>query len=457
MLSSRGLLLAAAKETARVFVGPMVMLALTAAGPLRARGAEVTRVVSALDDQNRFDLNLTLGWFHEAKRGFINRELESELSPRGELVKDLEYAQTRDVLDLRADFGVLWDVGLHVEAPLVLSDVRTLDFDQSDSGTSTLLRDGILPGFGAASYGLDAEHGRPFTAPSTNVFRGPVRRGFESLGLGITWAVFNQARDDTKPTWTLGFDAKLDLFRDMRFDPANPGANTAVGLGYHQLVWSTFVSKRFRHFDPYFGAWYMLPVRTNGSIYQELPGGNQTAVNPQQRAGVVAGFEQIAWEDRRGMRRVTIELRGRAEERFFGRSASELWEPLSGRSDCAADGANCRAGIDLDLDGDGRPDHPHPGVTETQAYGTFGGDAGLNVQIGKHVRFRGLFGVTLEMPHFITFANAGVDRNGDNHVDSTQPAEANPVYREAIDLPGRRFKSEGMRTWSLFFEGSIMF
>ena len=56
----------------------------------------------------------------------------------------------------------------------------------------------------------------------------------------------------------------------MRFDPLNPDGNTAVGLGYHQLIWSTWVSKRFRYFDPYFGAWYMLPIRTNGSIYQDL-------------------------------------------------------------------------------------------------------------------------------------------------------------------------------------------
>ena len=66
----------------------------------------------------------------------------------------------------------------------------------------------------------------------------------------------------------------------MRFDPANPNGNTAVGLGYHQLIWSTWVSKRFHYFDPYFGASYMAPIRTNGSIYQDL-GGGQTQVNPQ--------------------------------------------------------------------------------------------------------------------------------------------------------------------------------
>src|SRR5262249_54486211 len=158
-----------------------------------------------------------------------------------------------------------------------------------------------------------AQHpGRQFTrtaAPGpSGVFAGPTRKGFEYLGVGITWAPFNQARDDTKPTWTLSFDAKLDVFKDKRFDPVNPGANTAVGEGYHQLVASTFVSKRFRWFDPYFGAWYMYPVRTNGSPFQNY-GPTQTSVNPQQRAGAMIGVEQIAWENPRADQHVTIEAR----------------------------------------------------------------------------------------------------------------------------------------------------
>jgi hypothetical protein len=77
--------------------------------------------------------------------------------------------------------------------------------------------------------------------------------------------------------------------------------------------------------------------------------------------------------------------------------------------------------------------------------------------VGKYVRFRGLFGLTWEMPHFITFAGTGKDTNGDHRVESDNPAEANVLYRDAIDAPGRRFYVEGTRIWSLFLEGSIMF
>ena len=119
---------------------------------------------------------------------------------------------------------------------------------------------------------------------------------------------------------------------------------------------------------------------------------------------------------------------------------------------------DCRPGIDYNL---GDPTAlPYPGVTETQAYGSFGGNLGLNVQVGKYARFRGLFGLAIDEPHFITFAGAGVDRDGDHNVSldpNATPREVNIFYRDSIDAPGRRFKVEGTEIWSLFFEGSIMF
>jgi hypothetical protein len=454
-----------------------VLVGLTLAASA-ARAAEATRVVSALDDDNRFDFNLSLQWLHTVESAYIKRESQPPLDETG-LIKDLTYGRRRDVLNLRADFGILWDVGVHVVMPLVLSDATRLDFDRSegsncvypdmamgqptcvDRSNSTILRDGILPDDGTY-WGLDAVNNRGFSNPTGEspgpggVFRGPKRKGFESLGVGVTWAAFNQARDDTKPTWTLSFDAFLDVFKDKRFDPANPTGNTAVGLGYHQLMWSTWISKRFRHFDPYFGAWYSMPVRTNGSVFSAFPA--QTGINPQHQAGVTIGVEQVAWENVPARQRVTVEGRFHLREMFYGRSHSEIWEPLTGSSACSSiNPGACRAGIDLDLDGDGISDTPHPGVSNTEAHATFGGDLGLNIQVGRFVRFRGLFGLMGAAPHFLTNAGTGSDRNGDGRVDTSDRSEVNPVYREAIDLPGRRFRVEGTKIWTLFLEGSIMF
>ena len=470
------------------------VLAVAIAGPATptASAAEATRVVSAFDDDNRFDFNLTLSFLHEAKSAFIKREQAVTLTnaagdsvTRNELVKDLQYKQTRNVLGLRADFGVLRDVGFHVEAPIVLTDDRELDFDQSLGGdcpnnfpgqvpiptcvngqNSTARLDGIgsYPGMmsSASNYGLDAKHNRQYQAPSQTYFSGPTRSGIEYLGLGLDWAIFNQVRDDTKPTFKVGFDTRLDVSKDMRFDPLNPGGNTAVGLGYHQLIWSTTVSKRFRHFDPYFGAWYMLPVRSNGSPFQKYPVGGQTAVEPQQQAGVQMGFEQIAWERPSVQQRVTVEFRAHMQEHFYGRSHTELWEALSGSPQCATDVTKCRAdpsmaGANYGIDFDGNTPSPHPGVTETEAYASFGGNAGVNIQVGRYIRFRGVVGLTIDTPHFITFANAGVDKDGSGAVELTNPNEKNPTYREIIDNPGRRFRVEGTQIWSGMVEGSLMF
>jgi hypothetical protein len=418
-----------------------------------ARAAEVTRVVTALDENDTFDFNVTATWFHDARSADINRESENAGTANGiQVVRDLKYARTTDTLDLRTDFGVLWDVGLHVDLPIVLHDSNNLTFDSGvNAGNSSFVNQGIYP----------------YTPGSSTVFQSPTRSGPQYLGLGAKWAVFNQRRDDTKPTWTLNFDADLDVFKDARFDPANPNGNTGVGLGYHQLIWSTWVSKRFRYFDPYFGASYMAPIRTNGSIYQDY-GGGQTMVNPQQVATVVIGVEQIAWESPNGDQRVTVEADAHMQEHFAGRGMSELWEPLSGHPGCLVNpepgapltpgSVACRDSLDVTTDAMGMGHSAaYPGVSDIDGYGSFGGDVGLNIQVGKYIRFRSLFGLTVDEPHFITNASAGIDANGDGHVDSGDPKEANPAYRESIDIPGRRFRVEESKDWRLVVEGSLMF
>jgi hypothetical protein len=419
-----------------------------------ARAAEVTRVVTALDRDDTFDFNLTATWFHDARSADINREQENANGLQ--IVRDLKYARTTDTVDLRADFGVLWDVGLHVDLPIVIHDSNNLTYDTGvNAGNSSGFVQDIYPDNG--------------TAPTGTVFQSPTRSGLQYLGLGAKWAVFNQRRDDTKPTWTLNFDADLDVFKDARFDPANPNANTAVGLGYHQLIWSTWVSKRFRYFDPYFGASYMAPIRTNGSIYQDL-GGGQTQVNPQQVATVVVGIEQIAWENPHGDQRVTVELDFHMQEHFAGRGMSELWEPLTASSACPtgtpimtnlSEQPACRPSLDFVTNAPptqpvATRTAPYPGVSDIDAYGSFGGDAGLNIQVGKYIRFRSLFGLTVDEPHFITNASAGSSPNG-GEVQSTDSTQANPVYRESIDIPGRRFRVEESKDWRLVVEGSLMF
>jgi hypothetical protein len=403
----------------------------------RAAGAaEVTRVLAGAQAGRWPDVHLSVAWLHESRRAAIRRELESQATG-GQIAlrDDLVYHQTRDVLRLRAEVGLWRGLGLAVTLPLVLADDRSLDFDRPvDESSSTMLRDGILPGFGLASYGLDARHARPFTRPSPTVFRGPTRKGVEYLGVGLGYALLDQARQPHQPTWIVRLESRFAVGTTRRFDPARPGANTGVSPGYHELWLSTAFSRRFGGIEPHLGAFYALPAGTGGSPVDRNVLGRSAALDPQRRAGAHFGVEAVLWDDPRSRRRITFDLTGRLELRTFGLEQGPLWEPLSGASTCPRERATCRA-IDADTNADAAPD-PHPGTTRAPAHGRFGGDAGLYVQAGRFVLFRALFGLTFEEAHLLSDGGSG---------------------NEVHDIPGRRFRLEEGRRWHLLVDGGVLF
>jgi len=212
------------------------------------------------------DWTASLSYLHEHEQGALNREYEAQ-DTGGQigLVSDLVYRRSRDVMQLRGEAGLFKDLSLFTVLSFVLADQRSLDFDQGnncasqpngcvDATNSTTLRDGILPGYGTQ-------------LPSTTVFRGPTRRGFEYWGLGANWAVFNQARDDTQ--------AHLDpAFRDATF----PGRRHALrsgrahqehgrGSGLPPVHTVHVFLAAFRPAGTVLGAWVVLPVLTSGSPF----------------------------------------------------------------------------------------------------------------------------------------------------------------------------------------------
>jgi hypothetical protein len=392
------------------------------------------------------DVDVSLSWTRDWTTASIKREAQGQnTGGRIAVGRELVYRHTRDALNLGAAVGVWRDLRLFLNAPLVIADTRGLDFDGAcaggtvpncvDENNATILRDGLLPGFRTPSFGRDSEHGRPFQRPAEQVFAGPRRRGLESLGVGVSWAVLNQARDDVRPTWVVSLESRFAVGEEMSFDPQRPTANRAVGLGYHQLVLATVFSRRFRVLEPYIGGWYLFPIATSNGVYQRAGLGVEAFSRPQQRGGTEVGLQAVAWEDARAHQRIGFELRGRLELRMFGLARGPLWEPLSGAASCPRDPTTCRGEVDRDSGGDGAPD-ANPGITRSPAYGLFGADAGLNVQVGRLIRFRGLFGVSFEEGRFLTDGRSGYD-----------------VY----DLPGRRFRVEDTRTWHLMVDGGLAF
>jgi hypothetical protein len=422
-----------------------------------ARAAEVTRVISGAEGQSAIpDVSLAVSWLREDRTAALERELQAAATGgRTARMRDLVYRQTRHLLALRADVGLFHDLSLFVSAPIVLADDRWLEFDRRagecdqltgggaagaspvcvNETTSTLLRDGILPGAGSDSYGLDAQDERPFERPSRRVFRGPTRRGLAYVGVGLQWAIMNQRRDATKPTWLVRVEPRFSAGQEMGFDPVAPRANRGVNPGYHQLhLWTAF-SRRFTRFDPYVGGWSTLARASGGSAFDRFPRGRKAFSAPQQLAGAEAGFEYVSYEDARGGHKLTVELRGAMEVRFFGLARSELWEPLSGPGTCATSTATCRPQLDTDLDGDGKPE-PYSGVTRSPSYGVFGGGGGINATVARVFRLRALLGFTAEQNRFLSDGRSGL---------------------EIVDAPGRRYRVEDARSWNLFLEGAAVF
>src|SRR5688500_5535964 len=106
----------------RVGTALCVLGGLWPARPVAA--AEATRVLSGLGApvhgpfDDGFDFHLTLDWLMQRKQALVMRDFQSALSPqKSELVKDLVFRQTRQVLVLRGAAGLVRDVSLRVEAP----------------------------------------------------------------------------------------------------------------------------------------------------------------------------------------------------------------------------------------------------------------------------------------------------------------------------------------------------
>jgi hypothetical protein len=401
-----------------------------------ASAAEATRVLSARSIRD-VDFDFSVAWFHDNQTSSVKREYVAPTAVG--LTKDVVSHHVRDSLQLRADLGLVHDLSIFLAGSVVLADSRGLDFDRSGDCAAkpceeTLIRDGIVPGNQATSWGQDAETGRPFRPPSNQVFSGPKRSGFEYLGMGVRWAPFNQARDKTKPTWIVGLETRLSVAADQRFDPANPTANRGVGVGYHQFILSTMFSRKFGAHEPNMGAWFMEPALTSNSVFKNQ--GEGSYASAQRRMGGQLGIETTVWDQPKWRGRFALEAAGYLEYRLSGLAQSELWEVLSGNSHCSPSTAisgDCRAGIDVDSHGAAAP---NSGVVRSPGYGIAGFDAGFSALASGHARLRGRFGMFFDESHFLTDGASG-----------------NQVY----DTPGRRFRVEASYAWHILIDAMATF
>jgi|SRR6185503_1701316 len=142
--------------------------------------SEIVQVVDAFDDDDVFDLHLTLGYQHTWKNARILREtnvLQQGLGTGGYTVSNMNvasYDESTARLNTRADIGVYKDIAIVVRLPVILSNDRKLEkLDGSDAQSGVV----IAGGPGEQLFSLS--------------FESPTRSGIEYLAFGMDFGIMN--------------------------------------------------------------------------------------------------------------------------------------------------------------------------------------------------------------------------------------------------------------------------
>jgi hypothetical protein len=472
---------------------PLVALIfLTARSATPAYAAEGTELASAMDEDDPFDLFITVDYTYEAKRAAIKREYAglpgSTADGAMPIVKDLLYFEDRHTITPRVQVGLFHDLEIHAALPIVINDSRHYDFDQRETNcdftgddancinetNSSTFRDGLL-GVSGGHQGYDAgDPATNFAVGGKRVFNGVDRSGLDQVFLGVGWAPLNQERDDTKPTWAVDAEFRLAVGAPMRFDRNNPTSEASVGRGLNEIRLSTSISKRTTWAEPFASFYWQAPLSSSGSTPPSTPGGKadtqfwnvgfgQDSPAAQQIAGTTFGFNGIPWQNPKQKQFLMIEVRGNVAAHFEGRGYSEMWEIFALGGDATREDD---APLRLDIDPTSVADAPisHPGVTTIENYLSFGGRLGLRGQMGDRAKFNASFELDYDQAHRISWTDAGKDlgcgpncQGADDHVVTPGTKEVNPLFSRAIDLPGRRYLVDESVTYALMLSGTLMF
>jgi hypothetical protein len=435
---------------------PAVALALVAVVRAAAHGNPAGEVTARLRAGADYELDITSASIAREHVGDPGADPQAPLPVR----RELEFHQTRHVVTPWLEAGIYHDVWLSVAMPIVVSQASELDLASGvDRTTASTFTDGILP---ATGFNAD-DPTMPLTGNA--VFRGVHRSGISELRLGVGVAAMNQARDDTKPTWKLGAEARLSIGRVMRFDAVEPGHEPGVSTGVHELRLWTSIDRRMRYVEGWFEAAYQRPIATRGAALFQDPGFGATHVDPGATASTGFGLEAFLVDDAASHNRVTVELASQLTAHFTGRGYSEMWEVFALAGDSRTAGPLV---LDADPVTPGLQALSHPGVTNLESYLETAARLAVRARIGTHLSFALTGALSWRTDHVITFAEAGIDlptcptgaprcETDDNAVVNPGTPEVNPLQVRKIDLVGHRFRAEQGRGYALGVEARVAF
>ncbi|HEY8078401.1 MAG TPA: hypothetical protein VIF62_29935, partial [Labilithrix sp.] len=423
-----------------------------------------------------FDANFILGFRQSWKSANIRREtaLNQPGLSTGNFVPANEniasYSRATSILELGVDIGIFRDLAFSFRLPFVVSDSQELtDLDGSSNNPQRL---------------QDPSGQQLFRVP----FKSPTRSGIDYLQFGLDYAILNQARDDTKPTWVIGLETRVSVGERLHAcddnapvkcpDPANPSLSRDPGIsrGMTSLAARTVFSRRFGYIEPYSAFRFMFELPQGNSDFGATNDVRGTLLSSPPAVGTfMMGLEVFPWEVREEHKRLVLDFRLRGDYHSPGREYSELFDALGSSQARSLRDPNPGA-YKAGPDGFTSVVDPNAGkvffsgITDQQPYGSFGGHAAVTWQTGKYVKVTAGLGLTYSQPHLITAADAcNPDLKGDagqsgpcrvggaSAAGGSATGIPNPNHRSVIDLPGRRFSVDDTTVVDLFLSGIVMF
>lgn len=483
-----------ARLSASVVVGAWSALAPVGLGEARAdepvaageprlmsETGEETSVVDAFEKDDIFDLSLSLGFSQTWKSANIRREtaLNQPGLSTGRFVAQTEnvaaYTQAVSTLNMGADIGLYHDLALIVRLPLILNDSRQMDDLSGSAANPQRLQD----------QNGDALFKLPFKSPS--------RSGVDYILVGLDWGIMNQKRDPTKPSWVVGVDGRFGIGTPLHAcndgltpnkcpDPADPTKNRDPGISraMNGVGFHTVFSRRFGYVEPFAGFKMLAEFPQANSDFGQTNDFQGALINHPPLVGTfMLGAEVIPWEHREQVQRLVGGLKVSGSYHSPGREYSELFDAL-GSSQAAtlrsAQASAYHSGTDqgraVSVADPQAQKVYFTGITDQQAFATFGVHGTATWQAGQYIKFQGGLGVTFAQSHLVTAADScnpdfkgdfGASGpchgapNGSGTSGAVVTGIPNPNHRDVIDTPGHRFSVDDTAIVDLWVSGVVMF
>jgi hypothetical protein len=434
-----------------------------------------TDVVDALDDDDPFDLNVSVGFSRSLTQSSIQRETNtaspSVLAPGDGRstanyldIAGFERSDTRLMLGL--DIGLYKDLAVYGRLPLVLSDARSLTLPSDRSAAD------VAADLTATDPGVPGGESTLFSVP----FASPTRSGFDHVAAGLAFAITNQYRDRESPTVLFMAEGRFGLGEPQHacFDTApadgdrcNGGSGSEPGLtdGTNALRLETRASYRYRYFEPYGGLAFQIAWPGSADNFFSPSGDLAGFMNtlPPRIGEMTAGIAVIPWEHPGRWQRFSLDIRLNGAYVSEGHGYSPLFDALGTSGSSYLTTPTPEAAPPED----GSPDTSRTvefyGLTDMQAHALFRGQLAIEMQAARYVKFAFGGAVSYATPYMITFADAcnpGItptEGMADRRTGNCRNGIINPHHRPVIDLPGQRFRVQGEVALDLFATAAAQF